>query len=184
MTELSDRLIRNAARGHRKSVAELTSALTPGAFGLAMRMLANAQDAEDVVQEAFLRLWRTLPEWRYGEAKVSTWLYRVVTNLCIDRQRRRRERALPDGFDMADPADGPARTLERDQADARVRSAVDGLPERQRAAISLVHFQGLSGAEAANILETSVEALESLLARARRTLRTTLADARHEESGA
>src|SRR5690606_20771940 len=107
-------------------------------------MLGDDHAAEDVTQDAFLRLWRAAPRWREGEALVSTWLHRVALNLCYDRLRRRRETPLPDGFDRADDAPGAEEAICRAQTAARVRAAVDALPPRQRAAIVLSHYQDLS----------------------------------------
>lgn len=148
----------------------------------AWRMLGDAAEAEDVAQESFLRLWRTAPGWR-GEARVGTWLHRVAYNICIDRLRRRdRGHAeLPD--DLVDPAPGPAQDRQRAQVAAAVRRALARLPERQRAAIALVHYQELGNVEAAGILGVSVEALESLLARGRRALRERLGPRRGELTG-
>ena len=139
-------------------------------------MLGNRADADDIAQEAFLRLWRMLPDWKPGRAKLSTWIYRVTTNLCVDRMRRPREAALPDGFGMADPSDGVEAAMVQAEASDEIHAAIGALPERQRAALVLVHFEGCSNLETASILDISVEAVESLLARARRTLRGALSE--------
>lgn len=174
MTEDEETLIRQAQAGNGQAVRALTQANLPRVYGLAYRMLGNAADAEDAAQDAFVRLWKVLPEWRFGQAKLSTWLYRVTTNLCIDRSRKRREAPMPEGFDMADDSRSAHENMESAERGEAVRRAIAGLPERQKGAIVLVHFEGLSGQEAASALGTSVEALESLLARGRRTLRAQL----------
>lgn len=139
-------------------------------------MLGDAAEAEDVAQEVFLRVWKAAPQWRPGGALFSTWMHRVAMNLCTDRLRRRRETPAEDaGATLADGAPSPASALQAGERRAAVEAALAALPERQRAAIVLAHFQELPAAEAAAILEVSVEALESLLARARRALKAALA---------
>ena len=123
----------------------LTLRLTPRAFGHALRMLGDRAEAEDVAQEAMLRLWRIAPEWRQGEAKVTTWLYRVVSNLCTDRLRKaRRTRPLDAADDPPSPA--PAAVAQLTEADrmAALHAALMELPERQREAVSLRHLEGLA----------------------------------------
>jgi len=118
-----------------------------------------------------LKLWRQASDWRAGEARVSTWLYRVTRNLCIDRIRKRRPTA--DIENVAEPVDPAPTVLERLASSEESRAlarAILGLPERQRQALVLRHFDGLGNPEIADRLESSVEAVESLLARARRQL--------------
>jgi RNA polymerase sigma-70 factor, ECF subfamily len=139
-------------------------------------MLADPMEAEDVAQEVFLRVWREAPRWKPGAAKFETWMHRVALNLCYDRLRRRRE--VPDadaGLTLADPSPLPSDALLAQQRAKRVQAALARLPERQRAAIALVHFQEETNIAAAETLEISVEALESLLARGRRALKADLA---------
>jgi RNA polymerase sigma-70 factor (ECF subfamily) len=144
---------------------------------LARRMLNDATEAEDVGQEVFLRVWREAPRWRPGGAKFETWMHRVALNLCYDRLRRRRERSDPEaGVAVPDPAPLASEALLSQQRSSRVHEALSRLPERQRAAIALVHFQELTNIAAAETLEISVEALESLLARGRRALKAALFD--------
>jgi RNA polymerase sigma-70 factor, ECF subfamily len=137
-------------------------------------------DAEEIAQEAFLRVWTKAPNWRSAEgdfpaARFTTWLYRVVVNLGIDRKRRPAMNALEAAGDPVDPADSALRTLEKAQLSDRVAAAVAALPERQRTALTLCFYEGLSNREAADILALSPGAVESLLVRARRSLREALA---------
>lgn len=146
------------------------------------RLVGDRASAEDVVQDAYLAVWRTAARWSPA-AKVSTWLYRIARNAALDRLRRRRPTVDPDDVILVDPTDGPDRQLSARQTAAAVREALDGLPERQRAAIVLVHYEQRSGVDAADILGVSVEALESLLARGRRALKAALAGRRADLIG-
>ncbi|WP_242187145.1 RNA polymerase sigma factor [Sphingomonas sp. CARO-RG-8B-R24-01] len=169
-------LIERVGRGEPAAARLLVAAKLPRILGLATRMLRNTAEAEDVAQEAFVRVWRNAGTWQPGRARFDTWLHAVVLNLCRDRLRRRREitvDALPEPVDPT--PDAEAGLIEAEQGDA-VATAIGALPERQREAILLVHYQDLSGAEAAAVMDISVEALESLLARGRRTLRSRLAE--------
>ena len=149
----------------------------PRMTAIGRRMLSNAAEAEDVAQEVFLRVWKEAPKWREGQAKFETWMHRVALNLCYDRLRRRREVSDPDaGLYVADPAMSAPDLIQAQQRATAVRGALDALPERQRAAIVLCHYQDMSNIEAATALDISVEALESLLSRGRRAMRAALID--------
>ena len=162
--------------GDVHAAAALTRAVTPMIYALAMRMLGEQAAAEDVMQDAMLRLWRRAPKWEYGRAKISTWLYRVASNLCTDRLRARRDFI---------PADAVAEVVSDDPSaadalQARVRAAAlrDGiaqLPERQAQAVALRHLSNLTNPEIAEIMECKVEAVESLIARGKRQLAAVLA---------
>ncbi|WP_339112149.1 RNA polymerase sigma factor [Thioclava sp. GXIMD2076] len=161
-------------RGDRAAAQALTVRLAPLSFRLACRMLRDETEAEDVAQEAMLRLWKVAPEWREGEAKVSTWLYRVTSNLATDRLRKRRTASLDEA---GEPEDGrpsvDEQMLEAQRAQA-LEWALDQLPERQKQAVILRHIEGLSNPEIAEAMETGVEAVESLTARGKRALATLL----------
>lgn len=141
---------------------------------LAWRTLGNDADAEEVAQDTFLRAFTHLPQWRSGQARFSTWLYRVAFNLCQDRLRARREYMPVDDLDLSDPNAEPEIAVARLQHMERIEDALAALPQRQREALLLCHYEGQSQYEAAAVLGVSVEAVESLLARARRTLRAML----------
>ena len=173
------------AAGDPLAARVLAARLVPRVLGYAARLLGDGAEAEDVAQEAMLRLWRAAPGWRSGEAQVSTWLYRVVTNLCTDRLRARRRRpvaALDDAPEVADGARGAeAAMMEADRMGA-LQAALDALPERQRQAVVLRHIEGLTNPEIAAVMDIGVEAVESLTARAKRAL-TAILSGRREELG-
>jgi len=166
-------LMRRVAAGDAAACRFLVDRELPAIVAFAYRMLASRSDAEDVGQECFLRLWKTAHKWR-PDAKVRTWLHRVARNLCIDRIRARKPSDPIDAMELAADGSGPSGALQQRQVARVVDRAVAGLPERQRLAVALVHFQEFSNIEAAKIMDVSVEALESLLARGRRALRGSL----------
>lgn len=172
-----DALLVLYAKGDSDAARLLTARHLPRALRYAARLLGDRAEAEDMAQEAMLRLWRVAPVWRAGEAQVSSWLYRVVTNLCTDRQRsarRRRAEALDDVPEPPDPsASAEAEMMTHARAHA-LDEALASLPDRQRQAVVLRHIEGLTNPEIAAILEIGVEAVESLTARGKRTLTAAL----------
>lgn len=164
------------ARGDPAAVRALVARRLPRVTALAQRMLGEAAEAEDVAQEAFLKAWRQAPSWRPGLARFETWLHRVTLNLCYDRLRKRRETPVGTPPDRPDDGPGPDRGLQAQDVGSRVGRAMQALPDRQREAIALCHYQELGNIEAAALMGVSVEALESLLSRGRRALRAALAD--------
>lgn len=170
------------AAGDAAAARSLTQRLAPRVFVHAVRMLGGDRaEAEDVTQEALLRLWRAAPGWRPGEAKVSTWLYRVTANLCIDRIRRRRGRADLDL--VPEPADGAPSAATGLQQKARaeaLQQALEQLPDRQRQAVILRHIEGLPTPEIAEIMDIGPRAAESLVARGKRALEDALLGRRAE----
>lgn len=169
-------LLARFAKGDRSAARTLTLRLAPRTLSLARRILNDATEAEDVAQEAMLKLWKIAPDWRDGEAQVSTWLYRVTANLCTDRLRRRRSVPLDDHHDLPDDTPNIDAQLIAQDRIAALHQAMTHLPERQRAAIALRHFEERANPEIADILGLSVEAVESLLSRGKRNL-TSLLDA-------
>ncbi|EAQ10729.1 MULTISPECIES: RNA polymerase sigma factor [Maritimibacter] len=167
--------------GDREAARLLTARLAPRVLGFAARMLGGDRaEAEDVTQEAMLRLWRVAPEWRQGEAKVTTWLFRVASNLCTDRLRKRRSVDIDSVAEPEDDAPGAvAGLIEADRARA-LEGALAQLPDRQREAVVLRHLEGLTNPEIAEAMEISVEAVESLTARGKRTLAGILSGRREE----
>lgn len=174
MDEPSDEhLMARIARGDQTAFRLLARRSVPMAIGLARRVLGNVADAEEVAQEAMLRVWTNAPRWR-PEARFRTWLYRIVLNLCFNRRRRAPFASLDDAGDPADPAPDAAKQLEQSEQDRAIATAIAALPERQRAAIVLTYHDGLSNAETADALGTSRPAVEALLVRAKQALRQSL----------
>ncbi|MFI4975085.1 MAG: RNA polymerase sigma factor [Caulobacterales bacterium] len=174
--DADDDLVMRAGRGDAAAVQALVARKLRRVLALAERMLGDAAEAEDVAQETFLRVWRHAARWRPGVARFDTWLHRVTLNLCYDRLRRRREVSMAEPPEQTDPAPGPDHGLLAEDLSSRVRGALQALPERQREAVVLCHYQELGNIEAAAAMGVSIEALESLLSRGRRALRAALAD--------
>lgn len=173
--EGDDRLLAAYAAGDPGAPRAMTDRFTGPAFRVALRMLGDRAEAEDVTQEALIRLFRAAPGWRSGEARVTSWLYRVTANLCLDRLRRQRTIPLDEAPDLPDGQPGAeARLTDRARSDALQRALSD-LPERQRLAVVLRHLEGLANSEIAAILEVGVDAVESLTARGKRALALALA---------
>jgi RNA polymerase sigma-70 factor (ECF subfamily) len=137
-------------------------------------MLQDDAEAEDVAQEALLRLWRTASDLEVGPAGVRPWLRRVVSNLCIDRIRSSQRTDVTDEVPDMPAETNQFRELTQQDLSARVDEALKNLPERQRLALTLFHYEGMSHLEIGEVMGVSVEAVESLLGRARRTLKATL----------
>jgi RNA polymerase sigma-70 factor (ECF subfamily) len=169
-------LLARVAEGDPAAARALVARKLPRLMSLGVRMLGEASEAEDMAQEAFLRVWKQAPRWRPGAAKFDTWLHRVALNLCYDRLRRRREVTTDEPPEQVDPAPSAEQGLAAQETSRRVAEALQRLPDRQREAIVLCHYQELGNIEAAAVMGVSVEALESLLGRGRRTLRAALAD--------
>lgn len=178
-----DTLLVLYANGDRAASRALTARLAPRLFGYAIRLLADRAEAEDVVQEAMLRLWKMAPNWCPGEAQVSTWSYRVVTNLCTDLRRARVRRpavALDDAPEVADAGRGAVAGMIEADRFAALQTALNQLPDRQRQAVVLRHIEGLTNPEIGQIMEIGVEAVESLTARGKRALTAILAGRKQE----
>ena len=166
-------LMARTAQGDAPAFRMLAQRHAGRALSLARRMLGNEALAEEIVQDALLRVWTNAPRWR-PEAAFRTWLYRVVVNLCLNAKRRAPDLPLDAANHVADAVPDAEAQLKTRERDERLATAVDTLPTRQRAAIVLTYQEGLSNAEVAAVLDTSVSGVETLLVRARRTLRATL----------
>jgi RNA polymerase sigma-70 factor (ECF subfamily) len=168
-------LLRAIAHGDRSAFDRLSRRHLDRAYGVALRMTGSRADAEDVVQDVFLRLWTKPDAWRPGQAQFSTWLYRVVVNRCLDLKRRPRSADLDSVEEPQDPDSNAEDTLLQAERNRALGGAVARLPERQRAAVVLTYTAGLRNAEAAAAMDISVKAFEALLVRAKRELRDHLA---------
>jgi len=185
MDEVTDEALLVAySNGDPRAARALTDRLAPRVLAHAARLLGgDLAEAEDVTQEAMLRLWRIAPDWRQGEARVTTWLYRVTANLCTDRLRKRsRHTGLDAVADPPDPAPGPVAGLTGAERAGALEAALMVLPRRQREAVVLRHIEGLANPEIARIMDIGVEAVESLTARGKRGLASLLLP-RKEELG-
>jgi RNA polymerase sigma factor (sigma-70 family) len=161
----------------------LVEAHAAKAHRIGWRMLGNATEAEDVAQDAMLKLWEQADKWQAGGTGVGAWLNRVATNLCLDRLRRRRftsDEAVPERVDESPLADV---LMDEEWMRRRTMTAVHALPDRQRAAIVLTYYEECSNMAAAQILDMNVKAFESLLLRARQALKAALGDLRPMREG-
>ena len=175
-------LMRRIAGGEPGASRQAVTSHLSAVHGFAWRMLGDHHEAEDVAQEAFLKLWRQARKWQ-PRAQINTWLRRVAYNACIDRLRKTKPTDDIHDMPLADSAPDPETRAAQAGVAAQVKAAIDELPERQRAALVLAHYDGLGNIETAAVLETTVEAVESLLGRARRALKKSLAGLHAEEMG-
>ena len=176
-------LLARIGNNEPQAVNEMVTRKLPRLLALAGRLLGDADEARDVAQDTFLRIWKQAGQWRSGQARFDTWLHRVALNLCYDRLRRRKEQPLADSDELpeaVDPAPLPDELLQASAQSDLMAAALAALPERQREAIVLQYYQDLSNIEAAQLMNISVDALESLLSRARRNLRNHLAEPRDD----
>lgn len=172
-TDPDVRLMQAIQKGDKKAFNQLMSRHLNRLHAFAQRLLGDAGEAEDVVQETFLRVWQKAGQWQPGAARVTTWLHSIAHNLCIDRLRRRKPSSgLEEAAELqSETHEQPAQQLQQHQVTQHLQMAMQKLPETQRSALLLCHYQGLSNKEAAELLSISLSALESLLARARRNLK-------------
>lgn len=167
-------LVAETGGGDSRAFRVLMDRHLVGIVSVARRMLRDDAEAEDVAQEAFLRLWRSSATLEIGPAGIRPWLRRVVSNLCLDRVRgQSRVKVVDELPEVPEPAKQLA-ALESQDTQRRVEAAMQKLPDRQRLALTLFHFEGLSQIEIGQVMGISDEAVESLLSRARRQLKADL----------
>lgn len=174
--ELDDEtLVACVAAADRGAYAVLVHRHASRYRALAFRMMGDMAMAEDIVQEAFVKLWTHASRFDAGKARFTTWFHRIVVNRCLDEKRKRRVDPLPEGYDAADDAATVEETMAEGGASQSLKVAVGMLPERQKVAVTLCYFDGLSNQDAADVMELNIKAFESLLVRARAKLRDLLA---------
>lgn len=173
-----DLLLRRIQDGNHEAFASLVQRHAKPFYSLAYRIVQHREDAEDLVQAAFLKLWERPDLWdRRKQAKFTTWFYTVVTNLCLDHTRRKKPLPLSDEIDFVDRRPGQEDFLHHKQRRAMLNGFMRNLPERQQLALNLCFYEGLSNREAADIIGVNLKAVQSLIMRAKTTLREWLKDA-------
>jgi len=174
VNEPDETLMQRVGTGDHAACRELVERHLGRIVAFAGRVLGDRTMAEDVAQEVFLRLWSQAQRWRPSGARLTTWLHRIALNLCLDWLARRRETPLDEIDEPVDQKPHATVLLQEQNLSHQVGKALDELLDSQRIAITLCYYQGLRNSEAAQMMEISVEALESLLARGRRTLKSRL----------
>ncbi|WP_256805884.1 RNA polymerase sigma factor [Bradyrhizobium sp. Bra64] len=169
-SELLDRL----AAGDEAAFRALVERHIDRAYAIALRIVGNAADAEDVVQDTMLKIWSHRGRWQHGRAKFSTWLYRVISNRCIDLRRKPRNENVETVPEVADGQPGAVEIIERNELNGMLELAMQRLPEQQRIAVILSYHESMSNGEIAQVMGTTVAAVESLLKRGRQQLRQLL----------
>ena len=161
--------------GSHPAFAELVQRHTERFYRLAFRYLQNKEAAEDMVQDAFLKLWEDPRKWQADKnTKFTTWFYRVVVNLCLDWQKRKRPVALNDEMPLIDDRESADQAMVRRESERALEREIAALPERQRTAINLCFDEGLSNQDAADTMGVNLKALQSLVMRAKTTLKERL----------
>jgi len=173
MDDSDEALMARVARGDQRAFQTLARRHLPAMLGLARRILGNEAEAEDVAQEALMRVWTHAPRWQ-PLAQFRTWVSRVVVNLCLDRKRRAPWVDLEAAGELVDPTPNVSEKAETDERERLVAAAIDQLPARQRTAIMLTYSEGMTNAQVAEALDTSVSAVETLLVRGKQNLRRAL----------
>ncbi|AWM09341.1 RNA polymerase sigma factor [Bradyrhizobium symbiodeficiens] len=169
-SELLDRL----ATGDEVAFRMLVERHIDRAYAIALRIVGNAADAEDVVQDTMLKIWSHRGRWQHGRAKFSTWLYRVISNRCIDLRRKPRNENVETVPEVADGQPGAVEIIERNELNGMLELAMRRLPEQQRIAVIFSYHENMSNGEIAEVMDTTVAAVESLLKRGRQQLRQLL----------
>lgn len=173
MIAMEQQIIKQALSGDQGAFQKLVNKNLPKIVALAQRMLGDHAEAQDLAQEVLIRFWKGLDQYDPEQGQLSTWLYKITANRCLDQLRKRKMDQIDEHFEQAIP---PAQDsdLYKKQLGKTIESKLHSLPERQKLALILFHYQGHTMKEVALIMETTPEAVESLLGRARRTLKTTL----------
>jgi RNA polymerase sigma-70 factor, ECF subfamily len=172
-------LVQQLKLGHEEALSVLVTRHQRRFYSLAYRYLSRKQDAEDIVQDAFLRLWKHPEVWQDDRStRFTTWFYRIIVNLCLDELRRKKPMQIPEGWDTADTSESQdtVLVLETRRQQALLEKAIAQLPERQRTALNLCFYEDISNQEAADIMGVPIKTLQSLLMRAKQNLKENLKD--------
>ncbi|SFM87915.1 RNA polymerase sigma-70 factor, ECF subfamily [Pleomorphomonas diazotrophica] len=169
--DTDESLLKRISAGDQRALRLLMDRHMARAIRLAERVLRDSAAADDVAQEAFVRVWKHASRFDEDRAQFTTWLYRIVMNLALDRARRPGHAPLDDALDVADSAPDGEETLVRRERVRLLGSGLAALPERQRAALTLFHLEGLTGREGAAAMNVSEKSFESLLGRGRAALK-------------
>jgi RNA polymerase sigma-70 factor (ECF subfamily) len=184
LIHMDTRLAKLARNGDRGAFAQLVDLYKDRLYHMSYRMLSNSQEAEDVVQDAFLRVYTNLE--RYDEhQKFSTWIYRIATNLCIDRLRKRKatfslDAEMPEGEGsdwytlMPSNEDTPEKQLLLSESQAQIRESINALPEKYKSVVILRYMQDMSLQEISDVLSMPVTTIKTRLHRGREYLRKKL----------
>lgn len=165
-------LIQEIQQGSHEAFATIVNRHSTRFYRIAYRLVFNKGDAEDMVQEAFLRLWARPQLWNPGkQAKFTTWFYKVVINLCLDHNKKKKPLHLPEDMELLDKDPGQDVLLGIHQEQALLEGFIKQLPARQQLALNLTFYEGLSNKEAADVIGIKVKALQSLIMRAKTTLK-------------
>jgi RNA polymerase sigma-70 factor (ECF subfamily) len=165
-------LIQRIRKESHEAFAVLVKRYSKRFYSIAYRLVINKADAEDIVQEAFLKVWYRPQLWNPDkQVKFTTWFYKVIINLCLDHNKKKKPLALPEDLQLADKQPGQDVLLDIHQRQALLNHFMQKLPERQELALNLCFYEGLSNKEAAEIIGVEVKALQSLIMRAKTTLK-------------
>jgi RNA polymerase sigma-70 factor (ECF subfamily) len=176
-TDSDIQLMQRVAQGDREAFGALAVRHGHYMYAVAYRMLGEATQAEDAVQDVLIKIWTTAPNWRPTNAKWTTWMHTVVVRHCLDMLRKRRPTVAIEDVDLPDTTqDSPLVQAMDKQKRMQVLGALQSLPDQQRAAVILTYWHGLSNAEVAEVLGSTVKAVESMLVRGRKRLRDEIGD--------
>lgn len=165
-------LIRQIQEGKHQAFAEIVKRHTKRFYSIAYRLVFNKEEAEDIVQEAFLRLWNKPELWNQNkQVKFTTWFYKVVVNLCRDHNKKKKPMPLSEDIQVYNEQPRQDALLAHQQKQALLDSLIQELPERQQLAINLCFYEGLSNKEAAEVMDIKVKVLQSLIMRAKMALK-------------
>jgi RNA polymerase sigma-70 factor (ECF subfamily) len=165
-------LIRLIQEGRHDAFAEIVNRHSKRFYNIAYRFIFNKDDAEDIVQEAFIKLWEKRLNWNPNkEAKFTTWFYKVVLNLCIDHNRKKKPEPLSEQMPLVDKQQGHEALIQEKQKQVMLERFIQELPERQQMALNLCFYEGISNQEAAEMIGVNLKALQSLIMRAKMTLK-------------